>query len=147
MLRFIRCLCVTALCACGLLASVTGVFAQSKVTITGVVTDNLGPVPGVGVMVAKTANGTVTDLDGRYSIQAREGDVLVFSCVGYADLQRIVGKQTVIDVNARELRPDRLNEQRGDDGRIDSARKREQDLFRADLRLKRGQLLFDKRFG
>ena len=98
MLRFIRCLCVTALCACGLLASVTGAFAQGKVTITGVVTDNLGPVPGVGVMVAKTANGTVTDLDGRYSIQAREGDVLVFSCVGYADLQRIVGKQTVIDV-------------------------------------------------
>ena len=98
MLRFIRCLCVTALCACGLLASVTGAFAQGKVTITGVVTDNLGPVPGVGVMVAKTANGTVTDLDGRYSIQAREGDVLVFSCVGYADLQRIVGKQTVMDV-------------------------------------------------
>jgi TonB-linked SusC/RagA family outer membrane protein len=98
MRKLLQRLCLTALLAVGMISSGGSAFAQGKVTITGVVTDDLGPVPGVGVMVAKTADGTVTDLDGRYSLQAREGDILVFSCVGYADVQRTVGKQNVINV-------------------------------------------------
>lgn len=73
-------------------------FAQGKITVTGTVTDNVGPVPGVGIMVEKTTDGTVTDLDGQYSIQARQGDVLVFTCIGYADVRMVVGRQNVINV-------------------------------------------------
>ena len=58
-------LCVLVLIAGGLLASGIGAMAQGTLTITGTVTDDIGPVPGVGIMVRKTTGGTVTDLDGR----------------------------------------------------------------------------------
>ncbi|EAP88226.1 carboxypeptidase-like regulatory domain-containing protein [Croceibacter atlanticus] len=45
-------------------------FAQDK-TVTGVVTDNSGlPLPGVTIIVKGTSNGTQTDFDGNYSINA-----------------------------------------------------------------------------
>lgn len=72
--------------------------AQSAVTVTGVVSDSYGPLPGAGVLVKKTTNGAITDLDGRYSIRAREGDVLVFSSMGYANTEVTVGKNHVINV-------------------------------------------------
>ena len=98
MSKFLQRLCVSALIAGALAASGISAFAQGKVTISGVVTDNLGPVPGAGVMVDKTTDGAVTDLDGRYSIQARPGDILVFTCIGYADVRMVVGRQTTINV-------------------------------------------------
>ena len=98
MLNLLKCLCAIALLAGGIIASGSDAFAQGKKTVTGVVSDNLGPVPGAGVVVKKTTDGTVTDFDGRYSIQVREGDVLVFSCMGYAIVEMTVGKQSVIDV-------------------------------------------------
>ena len=91
-------LCAAALIAGGIFLSGISAFAQGKKTVTGVVSDALGPVPGAGVMVGKTTEGAVTDLDGRYSIQAREGDVLIFSCMGYANVEMTVGKQSVINV-------------------------------------------------
>ena len=43
--------------------------------------DNL-PLPGVNVLVKGTSNGTTTDFDGKYSISAKTGDILVYSYVG-----------------------------------------------------------------
>lgn len=58
------------------------VFAQLK-TITGNVSDESNePLPGVTVVVQGTTNGTVTDLDGNYSIKAKDTDLLVFSFIG-----------------------------------------------------------------
>ena len=94
----LRHLLTLALIAGGILASGNGAWAQSKKTVTGVVSDAMGPVPGAGVVVQKTTDGTITDFDGRYSIQAREGDVLIFSCMGYANVEMTVGKQSVINV-------------------------------------------------
>ena len=91
-------LCAVVLLAGGFLSSGISAFGQGKITVSGVVSDSFGPVPGAGVLVQKTATGTVTDLDGRYSIQAREGDVLVFSCMGYATVEKTVGKQHTINV-------------------------------------------------
>nr|WP_320119466.1 TonB-dependent receptor [uncultured Marinifilum sp.] len=56
-------------------------FAQNQ--IQGLVTDeeNLA-LPGVTVIVKGTTNGTVTDIDGKYTISANDGDVLVFSFIG-----------------------------------------------------------------
>ena len=91
------------LLAASLLAAAGSAFAQGKITVTGTVSDNIGPIPGVGIMVEKTTDGTVTDLDGQYSIQARVGDVLVFTCIGYADVRMVVTKQTsVLNVTLSE---------------------------------------------
>ena len=68
-------------------------------TITGRVTsseDNSG-LPGVSVIIKGTAQGTVTDIDGNYSISVREAAVLVFSYVGFVSEEVLVGNQSVIN--------------------------------------------------
>lgn len=96
MLKVLPRLSKIVLLAASLLAAAGSAFAQGKITVTGTVSDNIGPVPGVGIMVEKTTEGTVTDLDGRYSIQARVGDVLVFTCIGYADVRMAVTRQSSV---------------------------------------------------
>ena len=56
-------------------------FAQEK-TVTGVVSDELGPVAGANVVNQSTKAGTITDFDGNYSISAKQGDVLMVSFAG-----------------------------------------------------------------
>lgn len=57
--------------------------AQSR-TVTGTVTDDAGlGLPGVSVVVEGTSNGTVTDIDGKFSISAANGTSLVFSFIGF----------------------------------------------------------------
>ena len=69
-------------------------------TITGVVTaaDTDQPLPGATVLVKGTATGTVTDINGEYSIQAGSEDILTFSFVGYISQDIPVGEQTEINV-------------------------------------------------
>ncbi len=71
------------------------------VTVTGRVTsaeDNTG-LPGVNIMEKGTTNGTVTDIDGNYSLKVSGSEsVLVFSSVGYVTEEIAVGNNTVIDV-------------------------------------------------
>ncbi len=72
--------------------------ARQGITIRGVVTDESGePMPGVNVLVKGTTSGVVTGVDGRYSIGGlSNGNVLVFSFIGYAVQEVIVdGQQTV----------------------------------------------------
>ena len=72
-------------------------FAQEK-TITGTVTDETGPLPGVSIIIKGTTTGTETDFDGNYSINASVGDVLVYSFVGMSSQERTVGAASVINV-------------------------------------------------
>ena len=72
-------------------------FAQTK-TITGTVTDDTGPLPGVSIVIKGTQSGTETDFNGNYSISANTGDILVFSFVGMKTQQKTVGAANVIDV-------------------------------------------------
>ncbi len=73
-------------------------FAQEQ-TISGTVVDEDGlPLPGVNVVVEGTSTGTQTDFDGNYSINAAEGDVLVFSFVGMETAEYTVGNNDTIDV-------------------------------------------------
>ena len=65
-------------------------FAQDK-TVTGVVTDNSGPLPGANVVVKGTKNSTQTDFDGKYTIKAKAGDVLEASFTGYSKKTVTVG--------------------------------------------------------
>jgi hypothetical protein len=56
-------------------------FAQEK-SISGTVSDETGPLPGVSIIIKGTTKGTDTDFDGNYSIMANTGDVLVYSFIG-----------------------------------------------------------------
>lgn len=65
--------------------SVLGAFAQSGYTVEGVVVDELGPVIGAGVVEQGSSNGTMTDIDGRYSLKVASADAVIeISCIGYA---------------------------------------------------------------
>jgi len=70
-------------------------FAQER-TISGTVSDETGPLPGVSVLKKGTATGTETDFDGKYSIQAKTGDVLVYSFVGMKSVEKVVGDSNTI---------------------------------------------------
>lgn len=69
-------------------------------TITGQVVDETGvPLPGVSVIVKGTSIGTVTNIDGEYSIEtADESSVLLFSFIGYITEEIVVGTRSRIDV-------------------------------------------------
>lgn len=66
--------------------------------ITGVVLEDSAsgamPIVGAGVVVKGTNNGTVTDLDGRFSLSAKSGDVLEISCLSYQATTVTVGKDS-----------------------------------------------------
>jgi TonB-linked SusC/RagA family outer membrane protein len=70
-------------------------FAQER-SVSGIVSDNAGvPLPGVSVIVKGTKNGTQSDFDGKYSIQALPTDVLVFSYVGMKSIEKSANSTTV----------------------------------------------------
>lgn len=71
-------------------------FAQEK-TISGTVSEETGPLPGVSVLNKNTKQGTETDFDGNYSIKAKIGDTLVFSFVGMTSVEKIVGTSNKIN--------------------------------------------------
>ncbi len=76
---------------------------QSTKTVTGIVTDEKGEtLPGVNVVVKGTTNGTITNIDGVYSIEVEDGTTLIFSFIGFATQQISVGNKNKIDVMLRE---------------------------------------------
>lgn len=77
--------------------------ARSQQVVNGTVKDNAGtPMPGVNVVKKGTATGTSTDADGKFSIEANQNDILVFSFIGYASKEVQVGTQTTFDVQLTE---------------------------------------------
>lgn len=84
---------------CLFLACLSQALAQ-EVTVTGVVTDasDGASLPGVNIIIEGTSKGTVTDIDGVYSIELEKGSVLIFSFTGYEALSIPVIGQTTIDV-------------------------------------------------
>lgn len=94
----LRTLCALAC----LLLMVTSLSAQEK-TVTGIVTDSANePLIGASVLIQGTSNGTITDIDGKYSITASPQDVLEFSYVGMVKQDVKVGTQHVINVTLKE---------------------------------------------
>lgn len=88
--------------ACFILASITAIYAQTN-TITGTVTDNNAePLIGVTVRVQGTSTGTITDIDGNYSIAAKPNETLEFSFVGMKPQLIAVDSKTKIDVALEE---------------------------------------------
>lgn len=75
-------------------------FASGQVKVSGRVTsDQAEGLPGVNVVVKGTTQGTITDIDGKYSIDVPSRDAtLVFSYVGFLTEEMLVGEQTTIDM-------------------------------------------------
>ena len=65
----------------------------AQVKVTGKVTDGANaPLPGANVVVRGTTKGVSSDFDGNYEIEAKQGDVLEFSFVGFqTQTKKIVG--------------------------------------------------------
>lgn len=82
---------------------VTGVSSQVR-TVTGKVTNQAGePIPGVTVVVKGTTMGTITDIDGKYSLKDVQGDgTLSFSFVGMRSQEIPVSGKNVIDIVLEE---------------------------------------------
>lgn len=86
------------------LVLITPAVAQ-EVNISGQVTvaPDGSAVPGVNVVVKGTSQGTVTDIDGNYRINASsENDTLIFSFVGYANREEPINGRSTIDVTLQE---------------------------------------------
>ena len=80
----------------GMLASAT-LFAQEKITVSGVVTDaETGePLIAVGIVQQGTTNGVISAMDGDYIIQVPRGSVLEFSSIGYKTVEVIADRERI----------------------------------------------------
>ncbi len=75
-------------------------FAQS--IVTGTVTDEASePLAGVSVYIDGTRTGVSTDADGKYSINAGQGQVLIFSCLGYIEQRKPAPSSGSLDVELK----------------------------------------------
>ena len=74
-------------------------YAQTGI-VQGVVTDAKegGTLPGAAVQVKGTLQGTVTDIDGNYSISIEPNATLVFSFIGYETQERVVQPDTRLNI-------------------------------------------------
>lgn len=72
--------------------------------VTGTVTDeaNALPLPGVNILIKGTTTGASTDFDGKYTITANQGDILVFSYLGYATKEITFTGETPLNVSLAE---------------------------------------------
>ena len=76
---------------------------QQQKKISGVVKDKDGvPVIGANILVKGTTNGTITDMDGRFSLDIPNNAILQVSYIGYKTQEIVVGNQTSLNIRLRE---------------------------------------------
>jgi TonB-linked SusC/RagA family outer membrane protein len=76
------------------------IFSQNlpQKTISGIITDGAAPLSGVNVLVKNSARGSISDLEGQYSVSASANDTLVFTYVGYKTQEVAVGSGSILNV-------------------------------------------------
>lgn len=69
-------------------------------SVSGTVTEasTMEPLPGATIRIKDGTTGTASDLDGRYSIEAKQGDVLIFSLVGMKPVEKTVSGSGTINI-------------------------------------------------
>ena len=79
-----------------------GTMNAQTITVTGIVTDAADgtSITGCSVVNNRSKSGAITDVNGRYSIQAQKGDVLLFRFIGYKEEKRVV-KSVKLDVKMK----------------------------------------------
>lgn len=74
-------------------------YNQSRITVVGIITDSDGnALAGVSILEKNTVNGTISDTDGRYTLNVPEDAILVFSFVGMETAEIAVNRQTNINI-------------------------------------------------
>lgn len=73
-----------------------------KQTITGVVTDGQGPLPGATVAIKGSTRGVQTDFDGKYIIDVEKGEQIIFSFIGMNDAVAVVGNENIMNMALNE---------------------------------------------
>lgn len=72
-------------------------------TINGTVSDTDGNLlPGVSVLIKGTSKGTTTDFDGNFKLNVSDNDVLVFSYLGYATKETLIGKKVTLTITLEQ---------------------------------------------
>lgn len=70
-----------------------------RINVTGVVLDEAGfPVIGAGVLLKGTSTGTITDIDGRFSLSVPKGSTVEVSSLGYAGFEFVAGSESPVSV-------------------------------------------------
>ena len=78
-------------------------YALAQSAVTGTVTDENGEgIPGANIVIKGTSNGTITDMNGDFALNASSDDVLVVTYVGYSTIEIAVGSQSEINVSLAE---------------------------------------------
>lgn len=75
---------------------------QTKNTVSGVVEDQFGPVAGANVVEKGTTNGTITDMDGKFTLEVASNSTLVVSYIGFIEQQVPVNNQKTFTINLKE---------------------------------------------
>ncbi|MDR2917203.1 MAG: TonB-dependent receptor [Tannerella sp.] len=76
---------------------------QQDQIVMGIITDAYNdPVTGANIVVKGTSRGTISDFDGKYSIQVNPGETLLFSYLGFQTVERIVNNEKNIDIQMAE---------------------------------------------
>lgn len=78
------------------------VFSQKQISGRILEWGNEDPVPGVNIVIKGTFTGTVSDMDGKFTITASPEDVLVFSFIGYLTQEVKTGSNTTLEVNLKQ---------------------------------------------
>lgn len=71
---------------------------STKRIISGTISEENGPLPGANILIKGTSNGTTTDFDGNFWINAEENDELIISYVGFANQNYRIGNSNTISV-------------------------------------------------
>ncbi len=86
-----------------IIVKVKEVSSKQGHVVKGTVIDMTGePVAGVGIFVKGTSNGTTTDIDGNYSIPVGGDATLIFTSLGYKEVEVAVGKRSTVNVTLEE---------------------------------------------
>ena len=70
--------------------------------ITGIISDELGPIPGANVYIKGTNRGTTTDFDGEFSIEAAKGEIIVVSYTGKKSEEITVEQTKNLEINLKD---------------------------------------------
>lgn len=76
---------------------------SDRINVTGRVTDEANEsLPGVNILIKGTQTGTISDVQGNYSLPAFSNSILIFSFIGYETIEVAVDNRTVIDLKLKE---------------------------------------------
>lgn len=79
-------------------------FLMAQTTeVSGIITNTNGePLPGVNIVIKGTTQGTVTTVDGNYTLQVHPEDILLISFIGFEGQEIVVGNQTTINIKLKD---------------------------------------------